>query len=90
MISSVATHVLTPSTSPRTELPSSRWRRARRTEEGLKEEEVSQCFKQVSQGSACGPHEVLGAVLKHCHVSLVPVGVLPKTHFRSSSRTTCR
>lgn len=42
-------------------------------EEVLKEVEVSRCFKQVSQRSACGPHEVLGAVLKHRHVSLAPV-----------------
>ena len=42
-------------------------------EEVLTEEEVSRCFRLVSQRSACGPDEITGAVLKHCHDSLAPV-----------------
>ena len=42
-------------------------------EEVLTEEEVSRRFRLVSQCNACGPDEIPGAVLKHCHDSLAPV-----------------
>ena len=42
-------------------------------EEVLTEEEVSRRFMLVSQRNACGPDEIPGAVLKHCHDSLAPV-----------------
>ena len=47
--------------------------RGEHREEILTEGEVSRCFKQVNQRSACGPDEIPGAVLKHCHDSLAPV-----------------
>ena len=47
--------------------------RMEQREEVLTEEEVSRRFRLVSQRSACGPDEIPGAVLKHCHDSLAPV-----------------
>ena len=47
--------------------------RMEQREEVLTEEEVSRCFRLVSQRSACGPYEIPGVVLKHCHDSLAPV-----------------
>ncbi|KAL8579300.1 hypothetical protein ACOMHN_010884 [Nucella lapillus] len=42
-------------------------------EEVLTNEEVSQRFRQVNPRSACGPDELPGVVLKHCHNSLATV-----------------
>ena len=47
--------------------------RMEQREEVLTEEEVSRRFRLVSQRSACGPDEIPGAVLKHCHDSLASV-----------------
>ena len=55
--------------------------RMEQREEVLTEEEVSRHFRLVSQHSACGPDEIPGAVLKHCHDSLALVNSL--CHFSS-------
>ena len=47
--------------------------RMEQREEVLTEEEVSRLFRLVSQRNACGPDEIPGTVLKHCHDSLAPV-----------------
>ena len=41
--------------------------------EELTEEEVSRRFQQVNPRSACGPDQLPGVVLKHCHDSLAAV-----------------
>ncbi|KAL8566693.1 hypothetical protein ACOMHN_050342 [Nucella lapillus] len=53
-------------------------------EEVLTNEEVSQRFRQVNPRSACGPDELLGVVLKHCHDSLATVFRLLFQHFLDS------